>query len=150
MKAQGLFKDMASTSKKVCSEASVLYAFLNRADPKHSQAAAYFRYFSQKNYQVFTSYSVVDDVYEKIYVKISPSLAKDFIRGMSLSSVNILYPTESDLKASLKTLINFQNTDLTFRDSQSAVLANRNSISQICTFSYLHPLFGINTFNLPI
>lgn len=141
---------MAITSHKVFIETSVLYAFINRADPKHPQAAAYFRYFSQENYQVFTSYPVLDEVYEKIYVKISPSLAKDFIRGMSLSGVNILYPTESDLKASLKTLINFQNTDLTFRDSQSAVLANRNSISQICTFAYLHPLFGINTFNLPI
>jgi len=141
---------MANTSKKVFIETSVLYAFINRADSKHPQAAAYFRYFSQENYQVFTSYPVVDEVYEKIYEKISPSLAKDFIRGMSLSSINILYPTESDLKAILKILINFQNTDLTLRDSQSAVLANRNSISQICTFAYLHPLFGINTFNLPI
>ena len=144
------FDDMANISKKVFIETGVLYAFINRADPKHPQSAAYFRYFSQENYQVFTSYPVVDEVYEKIYEKISPSLAKDFIRGMSLSSINILYPTESDLKASLKTLINFQNTDLTLRDSQSAVLANRNSIGQICTFEYLHPLFGINTSNLPI
>ena len=141
---------MANTSKKVFIEASVLYAFINRADPKYPQAAAYFRYFSQEKYQIFTSYPVVDEVYKKIYEKISPSLAKDFIRGMSLSSMNILYPTESDLKASLKTLINFQNTDLTFRDSQTAVLANRNSISQICTFAYIHSLFGISTFNLPI
>jgi predicted nucleic acid-binding protein len=138
------------TSHKVFIESDIFYAFINRADEKYPQAAAYFRYFAQEKYQIFTSYPVIELVYKDIYEKISPSLAKDFLRGLSLSSINILYPTESDLKAALKTLINFQNTDLTLKDSQSAVLANRNNINQICTFKYLHPLFGIGAFSLPI
>lgn len=141
---------MANLSKKVFIESSVFYAFINRADPKHPQAAAYFRYFAEAKYQVFTSYTVIGEVYRDIYEKISPSLAKDFLRGLSLSNVNILYPTESDLKAALKTLINYRNTELTFRDSQSAVLSNRNSIGQICTFGYMHPLFGLSAFFLPL
>ena len=141
---------MAQVSHKVFVESSVFYAFINRAHPKYPQASAYFRYFGEHKYQIFTSYPVIEEVYKDIYDKISPSLAKDFLRGLSLSSVNILYPTESDLKATLKTLINYQNTELTFRDSQTAVLSNRNYINQICTFDYLHPLFGLTAFNLPL
>lgn len=140
---------MAIQSKKVFIESDVFYAFVNRADSKFPQAAAFFRYFAQEKYQVFTSYPVIEEVYKEIYEKISPSLAKDFLRGLSLSSINILYPGESELKATLKTLINYQSTELTLRDSQTAVLANRNYVSQICTFSYLHPLFGITGFSLP-
>lgn len=141
---------MTNSSKKVFIDSDVFYAFVNRAHEKHTQAAAYFRYFAQEQFQVFTSYSVVEEVYTQIYEKISPSLAKDFLRGLSLSNINILYPTESDLKASLKALINYRNTELTFNDSQTAVMANRNHISQICTFGYLHPLFGLTAFFLPI
>ncbi len=141
---------MAIQSKKVFIESSVFYAFINRAHVKHPQAAAFFRYFAQEKYQVFTSYPVIEEVYQQIYEKISPSLAKDFIRGINLSSVNILYPTESDLKSALKTLINYQNTELTFKESQTSVLSNRNYIPQVCTFDYLHPLFGITGFNLPL
>ena len=137
-------------SHKVFIESSVFYAFVNRAHTKHPQAAAFFRYFAQEKYQVFTSYPVIEEVYKQIYEKISPSLAKDFLRGIMLSSLNILYPTESDTRAALKTLINYRNTELTFMDSQSAVLSNRNYIPQVCTFDYLHPLFGITGFNLPL
>ena len=141
---------MAITSRKVFIEADVFYSFVNRADSKHPQAGAYFRYFAEAKYQIFTSYPVIEEVYQQIYEKISPSLAKDFLRGLSLSSINVLYPSESELKAALKTLINFQNTEFTLREAQTAVLANRNSINQICTFGYLHPLYGITAFSLPI
>lgn len=141
---------MSTASKKVFLESDIFYAFVNRAHPKHPEASAYFRYFAQEKYQVFTSYPVIEEAYKDIYNKISPSLAKDFIRGISLSSINIFYPTESDLKAALKALINFRNTDLTLEQSQTAVFANRNSIPQICTFEYLHPLFGQSVFFLPL
>jgi len=121
---------MALKSKKVFLEKDVLYAFINRADPRHQEAAAYFRYFAGEKFQVFTSYTVIEEV--------------------SLSNLNILYPNESDLKASLKTLINYQSTELTFREAQTSVLANRNNIQQIATFGYLHQLFGLSAFNLPV
>lgn len=141
---------MAIQSKKVFIESDVFYAFVNRAHTRYPQAGAYFRYFAQEKFQIFTSYPVAEDVYREIYEKISPSLAKDFVRGLSLSSINVLYPAESDHKAAIKTLINYQSTELTLRESQTAVLSNRNYISQICTFKYLHPLYGITAFNLPL
>lgn len=141
---------MAILSKKVFVESDVFYAFVNRAHSRYPQAGAYFRYFAQEKFQIFTSYPATGEAYREIYEKISPSLAKDFARGLSLSSINILYPNESDFKAAIKTLINYQSTELTLRESQTAVLSNRNYISQICTFNYLHPLYGITAFNLPI
>ena len=141
---------MAITSKKVYISSDTFTAFIDRAHPKHSQAAAFFRYFGQEKYLIFTSILNIEESYRQIYEKISPSLAKDFLRALTLSNINILFPTESDFKAALKTLINFRTTELSFKDAQSAVLADRNGISQIATFNYLHPLFGITAFYLPI
>jgi len=141
---------MAITSKKVYVSSDAFVAFIDRAHPKHSQAAAYFRYFGQEKYMIFTSILNIEESYRQIYEKISPSLAKDFLRALTLSNINILFPTESDFKAALKTLINFRTTELSFKDAQSAVLAERSGIGQIVTFEYLHPLFGQTAFYLPI
>lgn len=140
-----------ATSKKVFVTGSVLYSFVDRAHNQHPQAAAFFRYFAQEKYQVYTSYLDLEEAYRAIYIKISPSLARDFFKGIMLSSLNILYPNESDTKSALKTLAsNNTSSDLTFRDCQDAVLANRNNIAQICTFDFLHQLFGLSAFYLPI
>ena len=141
---------MNTSSKKVFVASDVLYSFVDRANAQYPQAAAYFRYFAQEKYHVYTGYLNVLEAYGQIYSKISPSLAKDFLRALTLSSINVLYPSENDMKAALKTLINYRNADLSFNQSQMAVLANRQSIPQVCTFDYLHPLFGISAFYLPI
>ena len=141
---------MALRSKKVFVASDILYSFVDRGNVHYPESSAYFRYFAQEKYHVYTGYLNVSQTYEQIYTKISPSLAKDFLRGITLSSINILYPTEQEMKAALKALINYRNTDLTFFHSQVAVLCNRNSIPQVCTFEYLHPLFGLTTFYLPI
>jgi predicted nucleic acid-binding protein len=137
-------------SKKVYITRSGFYSFINRADSKYEQASAYFRYFGLKNYFLFTDIFTINEVYNQIYTEISPSLAKDFLRTVFLSDLNIIYPEESDIKLALKTLINFQSTELTFSQALRAVLANKRGISQIYTFDYLHPLFGQSVFYLPI
>jgi predicted nucleic acid-binding protein len=141
---------MALISKKVFVESSVFCAFIDRAHPKHEQAAAYFRYFAEEEYMIFTDYPSLIESYTSIYKDISPSLAKDFLRTLSLSNVNTLYPEEQDSKVALKALVTYQSTDLTFPKAISAVLAQKRGISQICTFDYLHPLFGQVLFYLPI
>jgi len=141
---------MPITSKKVYISKSAFYAFINRAHPKYQQVAAYFRYFAQEKYSLFTDTFTLNEVYSQIYAEISPSLAKDFLRTIFLGDITIIYPEESDIKAALKTLVNFQSTDLTFIQALRAVLANRRGISQIYTLDYLHPLFGQSAFYLPI
>jgi predicted nucleic acid-binding protein len=137
-------------SKKVYVAPSAFYALIDRVHQKHGQASAFFRYCAEQQYILFTDTNTLTDVYNNIYMEISPSLSKDFLRTMFLSNINIIYPEESDIKAALKTLINFQSTELSFSQSLRAVLANRRGVSQVFTFEYLHPLFGLSTFYLPI
>lgn len=137
-------------SKKIVIDASVIFAFIDRAHPKHEQAGAYFRYFAQEGYMLFTDENSIIEVYNQMYKDISPSLAKDFLRTLSLSNINIMYSEENEAKAALKALITYQSTDLTYPKALLAVLANKRGIMQICTLEYLHPLFGQTTFYLPI
>lgn len=141
---------MANVSKKVFIATSAFMAFVDRADPKHIHAAAYFQYFAEQKYQLYTGYLNLTEVHHEISAKVSGSSARDFLKAIDLGSINILYPEPADMKLALKTLINYRSTDLTFREAQMAVMASRRSISQICTFEYLHPLFGLTVFYLPL
>ena len=138
------------TSKKVFIATSALMAFLDRANAKHVQASAYFQYFAQEKYQLYTGYLNLAEAHSEISEKVGGSFARDFLRAISLGSINVLYPDPADMKLALKTLINYRSTDLTFREAQMAVIASRRSINQICTFEYLHSLFGLTVFYLPI
>lgn len=141
---------MAIQSKKVYLDASVFIAFIDRAHVKYNEATAYFRFFGIEEYQLFTDAITVTEAYNRIYNEISPSLAKDFLRVLALSNINIIYPDESDTKAALKALVNFKSTDLTYHGALLSVLANRRGVPQVCTFDYLPQLFGLTIFYLPI
>jgi predicted nucleic acid-binding protein len=141
---------MATTGKKVFIATSAFMAFLDRANPKHVQAAAYFQYFAQEHYHLYTGYLNLAEVHSEIAEKISGSFARDFLNAINLGSINILYPEPGDMKVTLKTLINYRSTDLTFKEAQMTVMASRRSINQICTFEYLHSLFGLTAFYLPL
>ncbi|MDO8269410.1 MAG: hypothetical protein Q7T54_01930 [Candidatus Levybacteria bacterium] len=141
---------MPTQSKKVYLSPSSLYAFIDRAHDKHAQASAYFRYFSEEEYLLYMDVINLNQTYEIIFKKMSPSLAKDFLRIVALSDINILTPEESEIKATFKTVSNYNSMDLTFSEALMAVVASKRNITTICTFDYLHPLYGLNTFYLPI
>lgn len=141
---------MPSISKKVYLAPSSLYAFIDRAHDKHQQASAYFRFFSEEEYQLYMDAVNLNQTYEIIFQKMSPSLAKDFLRITSLSDINILTPEDPEIKATFKTVANYNALDLTFSEALMAVIASKRNITTICTFDYLHPLYGLSTFYLPI
>ena len=96
------------TSKKVYIAADGFLSFIDRANPKHVHVSAIFRYFAQEKYQLFTSYAVLEETYNEIYNKISPSLAKDFSvlvidggRGLGNSRVFPAGPLRAPLDAQL-------------------------------------------------
>lgn len=137
-------------SKKVFIAPDIFIAFIDRAKEKHEQAAAFFRFFAENEYQIYTDILSVNAVYTHIYTNISPSLSKDFLRTIALSNLNIIYSDENDSKVALKTLVMYQANELTFSKALIAVLANRRNIPQICTNEYLPTLFGLQIFYLPI
>ena len=125
-------------------------AFIDRAHIKYEQATAYFRYFGIEEYQLFSDPITLVEAYNKFYNDISPSLAKDFMRVMAISNINLVYAEESDVKAALKAIVNFKTTDLTYPKALLSVLANKRGVPQICTFDYMPQLFGLQLFYLPI
>lgn len=137
-------------SKKVYLTPSVFSAFIDRAHPKHDQANAFFRFFGLEHYMLYTDIESISQTNMEIYQDISPSLAKDFLRTIMLSDINIIYPEETDMKATLKALTSYQSNELSFSQALVAVLADKRDISQICTFDYLHPIFGQTVFFLPM
>lgn len=141
---------MPLPSKKVYLDSSTFLAFIDRAHIKYDQATAYFRYFGIEEYQLFSDPIQLVEAYNKIYNDISPSLAKDFMRVMALSNINLIYAEDQDMKAALKALVNFKTTDLTFPKALLSVLANKRGISQICSFEYTPQLFGLQLFYLPM
>ncbi len=137
-------------SRKVYIAPDTFMAFIDRAHPKHVQASAYFRYFGQEKYQLYTSIMTLNDTYTTIYNTISPSLARDYLRAMSLSSVNVIFPESAEMKQAIRTVESSDSVDLTFSKALMSVVCNKKSIPQIATFEYLHALFGLQVFYLPI
>jgi predicted nucleic acid-binding protein len=137
-------------SKKVFIASDGFVAFIDRAHPKHIHAAAQFRYFAENNYQIYTTILGLNEAYQTLYNTISPSVARDFLRAIELSNLNLIYPEESDIKRSLRAVSTTQSADLTFTTALAATICNKKSIPQVCTFSYFPSLFGLQTFYLPI
>ena len=141
---------MAVVSRKVYLAPDMFCSFLDRAHPQHEKASAFFRFFAQEEYQLYSDIDSVMVAYQKMYTDISPSLGKDFLRTLFLSNINLLYPDEMSAKAALKALTTFNSTELTYEKALLCVHAYKRGISQICSFEYLPPLFGLSTFYLPI
>lgn len=137
-------------SKKVYIASDGFVAFVDRVHKKHVQAAAFFRYFAQEQYQLYANPVTVNDAYMTIYNTISPSLARDFLRVIDLSSINFILPENADIKAAIKILETSNSVDLTFSKALVAVMCNKKSIPQIMTYEFLHALYGLQLFYLPV
>jgi hypothetical protein len=141
---------MATTSKKVYLASDILTAFIDRSHPKHDQAAAFFRFFALEEYQLYCDAVSLYEAYSRIASDMSPSIAKDFLRTMYLSNVTIFYPGDADMKAALKIYLNDKTGDLNLGKTLMAVISDRNRIPQVATFEYIHAMFGLSVFYIPL
>lgn len=137
-------------SKKVYIAPDGFIAFIDRVNKKHVQASAFFRYFAQEQYQLYTNPVTINEAYMTIYNTISPSLARDFLRALDLSSINLIFPENADIKAAVKIIETGNSVDLTFGKALMAVMCNKKSIPQIMTYEFLHALYGLQLFYLPV
>jgi predicted nucleic acid-binding protein len=137
-------------SKKVYIAGDGFVALVDRGHAKHVHASAFFRYFAQENFQLYATFSSIDEAYNDFYRNISPSIARDFLRAIYMSSINIIYPESSDIKSAIKAVATTSSVDLTFSKALVSIICNKRNIPQVCTFEYLPPLFGLQTFYLPV
>jgi len=136
-------------TKRVFITTDVFVAFLDRNDLKHLQAAAYFRYFAQEHFYLYTSDEIVIELFQKISQSISQAFAKEFIKTLLESSIHILTPDESEVKKAISTLANSYSY-LGLEETLIQLMAERHYIPYIATFSYIHSLFGREIFYLPL
>ncbi len=137
-------------SKKVFLAEDVFLAFVDRAHTKHLHAGAFFRYFAQQQYFLYTNVQIVIATYQNISQNISSGLAKDFLKAFQFSTITILYPEEPDVKSAIKAVLTHTSSTLPLDEALMLVMAEKRGIGSICTFSYLHNLFGVETFYLPL
>ena len=142
-------KDM-TTSKKVMIASDVLYAFVDRTHARHVQASAFFRYFANEEFHIYMDNISIYDCYLQLMNSMSPSIAKECLRSIYISSITIIYPEEADMRGALKFYLNDKSNELNFRKAIMAVLADKNHIPQICSFEYIQSMFGLSLFYIPI
>lgn len=141
---------MASQSKKIYLAPNILVAFTDQLHTKHNQAAAFFRYFAQEQYQLFTDILSIYDAYGTVEQNMGHTVARHFLRSLFASSITIIYPTEADMKAALKVYLTDHSNQITFDMTLMMLLADRKGISQICTLEYISTLFGLSIFYIPV
>lgn len=136
-------------TKRVFIARDVFLAFLDRNDSKHLQATAFFRYFAQEHFYLYTSDGIVIALFQIISQSISQSFAKEFIKTLLESSIHVLTPDESELKKAISTIANSYSY-LDLEETLIQVMAEKRYIPFIATFAYLHNQFGREIFYLPI
>jgi predicted nucleic acid-binding protein len=141
---------MATNSKKVYLASDIFVSFLDRTHSKHNEISAFFRYFAIEKYHLFTDSINIYEAYSNISKNLSITVAKDFLRTVTISNITIFYPDESDMKSVYKIYLNDRTTDLTFAQAVMAVMADRKGIPQIATSTFIHTLFGLSVFYIPI
>ena len=141
---------MQQQSKKVYLSGNVIYAFIDRSHPKHDMAASFFRYFAENGYHVFTDIVTITGVHDRISSDMSLTVGKEFLKTMTQSSTTILYPEEKDFHAATKLYIADRTAGLVFETALIAVLADKRGISQVATFDFLHAVYGLKVFYLPM
>ena len=138
-------------SKKVFIGSSVFYAFIDRGHPKHAQAEAFFRYYAQESFQLYTSLPEVISTHENLQKNVGYATARDFLRTVFLGNIEVIYPEESETKNALKLALAGSGSSqaVTFEQALSNTISDKRRIPQIASFDYSQFYFGIEPFTLP-
>jgi len=136
-------------SKKVYITQSAFFALIDRNHPKHPQAEAYFRYFAQEGFHLYTAIFTLNNVYEQLKKHISYSIAKEFIRSVYVGNIEVIYPDNPTTRTALKLILGGQGPDLELEQALINVISDRKQIPYICTLDQGQYFFGVQPFSLP-
>ncbi len=136
-------------SKKVYITQSAFYAFIDRSDAKNQMAGAYFRYFAQEGYHLYTSPSTIMATYERIQVHMSHSIAREFLQTIFTSTIDIVYVDEPLMKSAVKLVITTTSVHLTLEQAIVNIVCDKSQTPTICSFEYFPYFFGTRAFTLP-
>ena len=141
---------MALQSRKIFVDSSIFISFIDRSDLSHSKAVKILESLAKAGFQLYTSSSVVNEVYSALSRETGISVALDFLQAIIQSDIEILYPQKADYITAYRMLKSNRERQLTLREVLRATIMQRKGIPQILTFNYWHNLFGSYVSNLAL
>jgi len=141
---------MATTSRKIFIDSSILIAFIDRGAPNHLKAAKAIEDLARTGYRPYTSSSVVTDSYVFLSHEVGTTIALEFLQTMLQSSIEILFPQKIDLITAHRILRANRDRQIALSEALNATLMQKRGIVQILTYSYWNKLFGTYVSNLTV
>lgn len=141
---------MATTSRKIFIDTSILIAFIDRGNPNHLKASKAIEDLASIGYRLYTSLQVVTDSYSMLSREVSTSIALEFLQTMLQTGIEILFPQKADLITAHRILRVNRERQIPLTEALNATLMQKRGIVQIITFTYWHNLFGTHISNLTI
>lgn len=141
---------MATTSRKIFIDSSILVAFIDRGAPNHLRASKAIEDLASMGYRTYTSSQVITDSYTLLSRKISTTIAFEFLQTMLQSGIEILFPQKVDLITAHRILRVNQDRQVPLSEALNATLMQKRGVVQILTFMYWNNLFGTYVSNLTV
>lgn len=123
-------------------DTSAFLAFIDRADINHIKSVRVFELLARHNFQVYTSNLIVVQTFSRLEKDLGFSLAKDFLKTILEGNIQVLHPTESDLKAAYRFLKLNPERQISLMEVVNTHLMDKVRVVSILTFSYWHNLMG--------
>ena len=141
---------MTQNDKKVIISNQVFFAFIDRSHQNHGQAVAFFRYFTEEQFELYTVLFSVAATYQDLQDHIGLSIARNWLKSIFLGNIQIAYPDEATIKAAIKLITSTYNYNITIDQAVMNVVADKKGIPFIATFEFFPFFFGIKPFTLPL
>ena len=141
---------MATTSRKIFIDSSILIAFIDRGAPNHLIAVKTIGDLARIGYHLYTSSQVVTDSYILFSRELGTAVALEFLQTMLQSAIEILFPQQADLITAYRILRVNRKRQIPSDEALNATLMQKKGIVQILTFSPWHNLFGTLVSNLTV
>lgn len=139
---------MATTSRKIFIDSSILIAFIDKDAPGHLKAAKAIEDLASIGYRLYTSSQVVIDSYALLWREVDTTIALEFLQIMLQTGIEILFPQKADLITTHRILRVNRNDIISINEAVNATLMQKKGIGQILTFSSWNNLFGTSVSNL--
>lgn len=139
---------MATTSKKIFIDSSILLAFIDRGNPNHQKASKAIEDLASIGYRLYTSSQVVTDLYARISRDLGTTVALEFLQTMLQTGIETLFPQKADLITVSRILRVNRDKQIPLSEALNSTLMQKKGIVQVLTFSSWNKLFGTSVSNL--
>lgn len=139
---------MATQTKKIFIDSSILLAFIDRGEPNHQKAVQMMENLAKLKYQLYTSVQNISETYATLAREVGLSVSLDFLNASLQSDMEILFPQKGDLITAYRFLKTNRDRQVNLKEALNATLMQKRGITQTLTFTYWHNLFGTYVTNV--